>query len=260
MPGRVFYIAEIDGDTGFQDVTLEILPPRQPNVILNFLRLDKEVGNFLDKEFEQNGWHIIDVSSLKDAKNKLSQYLNKSKVQNLYINAHGLLSDCYIYDDEGNGISDSTGMGINGFKSYPTSGFSAGEGGILGGNIVQYIKNKNVLSRKNIEDIEDFIEISKSVEIGKNLIIAGCFSARYDDLGIGITTLINSIDVFINKDFSSIFYTGSKGKEYIPFTNFVSYNQTSAKNSHEGWRQYQNGKIVRRLSNIKITKYGVKTL
>ncbi len=56
------------------------------NIILNFIRNDKKgLGNFINSEFEENGWHVIDATSLADALSKLSSYLGDTQADNIYI-------------------------------------------------------------------------------------------------------------------------------------------------------------------------------
>jgi len=229
------------------------------NIILNFLRGDKEnLGNFVDADFEKNGWHIIDATSLADALEKLTTYLGNNLADNIYINAHGLVSERYVYDEKGQLIPDTTSSGRYGYKVTGDTGFYAGNDKVLGGDIQQYISNLNKVAADRKSSIESFIGISKYVKEGKNLIIGACWSVRYDDLfGTGISSIVKSRDVFVNRDYSSL-WPNSQGT--IRFQDFIGFNQTSKKNYENGWVWYRDGKATQTNFNIIMTKYGVKTI
>lgn len=237
----------------------DFFPPLLTNIIINFIRSDKNgIGNFINKEFEENGWYIIDASSLKEALTKLKLYLGTTRADNIFINAHGFESQRYILDGNGEASRDPV---TNKYIMAGDTGFCAKIEieGILGSQIQQYISDKSKLSPDMVNSIECFIEIVKYVKEGKNLVMGSCNSARYDDLfGSGISSIVKSIDIFINRDYSSLFVTPDK--KNIPFQNFTNYNQTSKHNYIKGWVWYKNGAVIQQNFNIKMTKYGVKTI
>ena len=227
------------------------------NIILNFIRDDKEgLGNFINSEFEKNGWHVIDVTSLADALTKLTSYLGDNQADNIYINAHGLASDRYVYDENGQALRDSN---TGNYKMVGDTGFYTPKDKILGSDLQQYISDKKKLSSDKLSSIDSFIGIANYVKSGKNLIMGSCWTVRYDDLfGVGISSIVKSRDIFVNRDYSSNYTV--KGKGIIPFQNFINYNQTSPDNYIEGWVWYKDGVASKRNFNIIMTKYGVKTV
>ncbi|WP_307452955.1 MULTISPECIES: DUF6443 domain-containing protein [Chryseobacterium] len=227
------------------------------NIILNFLRGDKNgLGNFVNSDFEANGWHVIDAISLQDAMKKLTAYLGNTQADNIYINAHGLVSERYTFDENGDVIRDpSTGkyvmVGDTGFYT------NIDTEKILGSDIQQYISDKSKLSSDKLNSINSFIGIVNYVKSGKNLIMGSCWSVRYDDLfGTGISSIVKSRDIFINRDYSSLWPNGGK----IGFESFIKYNQTSQDKYINGWVWYKDGSAIQRNFNIIMTKYGVKTI
>ncbi|WP_077419109.1 DUF6443 domain-containing protein [Chryseobacterium sp. JV274] len=229
------------------------------NIILNFLRGDtKHLGNFVNSDFEKNGWHVIDASSLKDALEKLTAYLGENLADNIYINAHGLQSERYVFDEKGELIPDTSTSGRNGYKVTGDTGFYVGDDKILGGDIQQYISDKTKLKADRKSSIESFIGIAKYVKEGKNLIVGSCWSVRYDDLfGTGISSIAKSRDIFVNRDYSSL-WPNSQGT--IRFQDFTGFNQTSHDKYINGWVWYKDGVATQRNFNIIMTKYGVKTI
>jgi len=225
------------------------------NIILNFIRGDKEgLGNFINSEFEANGWHIIDATGLADALTKLTSYLGDSQADNIFINAHGLANERYVLDENGQALRDSnTGK----YKMIGDTGFYTSKDQILGSNLQQYISDKSKLSSDKLSSIDSFIGIANYVKNGKNLIMGSCWTVRYDDLfGTSISSLVKSRDVFANRDYSSLWSTGGK----IGFQNFVNYNQTSKKHYIQGWVQYRDGTVINQNFNILMNKNGVKTI
>lgn len=235
----------------------EVLPLRQPNIILNFLRADKEhLGNFVDKEFEENGWHIIDATGLQDALKNLTTYLGNIQADNIYINAHGLISERYILDENGEALRDPV---TDVYKMMGDTGFYTSKDKILGSHLLQYISDKSKLLPDILSSIESFIGIANYVKSGKNLIMGSCWSVRYEDLfGTSISSIVKSRDIFVNRDYSSIYVVKDQG--IIPFQNFINFNQTSRKHYIEGWVWYRDGAVSKRNFNIIMTKYGVKTI
>lgn len=231
------------------------------NIILNFIRADSEgLGNFVNSDFEANGWHIIDALNLKDALTKLTKYLGNNQADNIYINAHGLVSERYVYDDNGELIPDSSSNGRNGYKVTGDTGFytKLNVENILGTDLQQYISDKSKLSSGKLSSIDSLIGIGNYVKGGKNLIMGSCFSADDILFGTGLSSLVKSRDVFVNRDFSSIYVV--KGKNIISFNNFINYNQTSREHYEHGWVWYRNGVATQTNFNIIMTKYGVKTI
>jgi len=218
---------------------------RASNIILNFIRDDKEgLGNFINSEFEENGWHIIDTTSLADALAKLTSYLGDNQADNIYINAHGYASQRWVLDES-----------TNEYKAVGDTGFYTGKDGILGSHMLQYISDKSKLSSENLNSIDSFIGIGKYVKSGKNLIMGSCWSVRYDDLfGNGISSIVKSVDVFVNRDYSSLWPLGGK----VGFKDFIGYNQTSQDKYINGWVRYRDGAPAQQNFNIIMTKYGVK--
>lgn len=91
--------------------------------------------------------------------------------------------------------------------------------------------------------------------------MGSCWSVRFDDLfGTGLSSILKSKDIFVNRDLTSMHYSGTKGKEYISFYDFTNWNQTSQKNYEKGWAWYKNGVTSQQNFNIMMTKYGVKTI
>jgi len=228
------------------------------NIILNFIRGDKEgLGNFLNSDFEANGWHIIDATGLKSALTKLNAYLGGNKADNIFINAHGSVSERYVYDENGELIPDSSKNGRYGYKVIGDNGFYTANDNILGSDIQQYITDKSKLSSDKLSSINDLISITNYVKEGKNLIIGTCWSARYDDnLGIGISSIVKSRDVFVNRDYSSAWPVGG----IVRFQDFINFKQTSQRNYINGWVWYRDGVATQRNFNIIMTKYGVKII
>ncbi|WP_319800588.1 RHS repeat-associated core domain-containing protein [Chryseobacterium viscerum] len=176
------------------------------NIILNFLRGDAgHVGNFVNSDFEKNGWHVIDASSLKDALEKLIAYLGQNLADNIFINAHGLQSLRYVFDEKGEVIPDSNSE--TGYRMTGDTGFYTNlkTEKILGSHMQQYTSDKSKLAAETRNSIESLIGIAKYVKDGKNLIMGSCLSVRYDDLfGTGISSIAKSRDVFVNRDYSSM--------------------------------------------------------
>ncbi|OCK50678.1 hypothetical protein BA768_19375 [Chryseobacterium sp. CBo1] len=230
------------------------------NIIINFIRGDTDgLGNFINSEFTKNGWHVIDADSMEDALTKLKKYLGNDRADNIFINAHGSASERYVYDEGGQLIADLSPSGRNGYKVVGDTGFHTSKDQILGSDLQQYIFDKSKLSSDKVKSIDSFIGIANYVKNGKNLIIGACWTVRYDDLfGVGISSIVKSIDVFANRDYSSIYTV--KGKGVIPFQNFINYNQTSQKNYINGWVQYRDGVANQHKFNIIMTRYGVKTI
>ncbi|MEN4762895.1 RHS repeat-associated core domain-containing protein [Chryseobacterium sp. C39-AII1] len=227
------------------------------NVILNFIRGDENnLGNFVNSDFAENGWKVIDATSLEDALKKLAAYLGNSQADNIYINAHGLVSERYTFDGNGEAIRDpSTGkyimVGDTGFYT------NIDTEKILGSNIQQYISDKSKLSSNLISSIDSLIGIGNYVKEGKNLIMGSCWSVRFDDLfGTGISSIVKSRDIFVNRDYSSLFPTEGK----VGFQSFIKHNQTSQDKYINGWVWYKDGVATQRNFNIIMTKYGVKTI
>ncbi len=138
------------------------------------------------------------------------------------------------------------------------TGFHTDKDKILGTDLQQYISDKSKLLSDKLSSIESFIGITNYVKSGKNLIMGFCWSVRYDDLfGTGISSLVKSRDIFVNRDYSSL-WPDSAGK--IKFQDFTGYNQTSHGNYINGWVRYQDGVATQRNFNIIMTKYGVKTI
>ncbi|WP_300689961.1 DUF6443 domain-containing protein [Chryseobacterium sp.] len=227
------------------------------NIIINFLRGDSRgLGNFVNSDFEKNGWYIIDATSLKDALDKLILYLGDSKADNIYINSHGLESERYLLDENGQGLRDPTS---GNYIMAGDTGFYTANDKILGSNLQQYVLEKSKLSEGMIKSIDNFVGIANYVKEGKNLIMGTCWSARYDDLfGTGISSMVKSRDIFINRDYSSNYIV--RDQKNIPFQNFINYNQTSSENYIKGWVWYRDGNAAQRNFNIIMTKYGVKTI
>ncbi|WP_265429380.1 hypothetical protein, partial [Chryseobacterium sp. YIM B08800] len=229
------------------------------NIIINFIRGDNEgLGNFINSEFAKNGWHIIDAESMEDALTKLKSYLGNDQADNIFINAHGVFSERYLRNDAGELIADLSSSGRHGYKVIGDTGFHTSKDQILGSDLQQYIFDKSKLSSDKLKTIDSFIGIAKYVKTGKNLIIGACWAVRYDDLfGVSLSSIVKSIDIFANRDYSSLWTV--KGKGVIPFQNFINYNQTSDGNYIDGWVWYKNGSVTKRNFNIIMTKYGVKT-
>jgi RHS repeat-associated protein len=227
------------------------------NIIINFLRGDAgNLGNFVNSDFETNGWHIIDASSLEDALTKLTKYLGNNQADNIYINAHGLTSKRYLFDEEGKLIPDSKSE--TGYKMAWDTGFHTDKDEILGSNLQQYISDKSKLSPSKLSSIDSLIGIANYVRDGKNLIMGSCYSANDAFFGTGLSSLVKSRDIFANRDFSSNYVVTGKG--IIPFNNFINYNQTSKGEYKNGWVWYRDGSAIQTNFNIIMTKYGVKTL
>ncbi|PJJ67129.1 DUF6443 domain-containing protein [Chryseobacterium geocarposphaerae] len=227
------------------------------NIILNFLRADKEnLGSFVDSDFEKNGWHVIDATTLTDALTKLTEYLGKSQADNIYINAHGLVGKRYTFDKDGTAIrnpetgeyilTDDTGF----YTNLETEK-------IYGTDLQQYSSDSSKLSVAKKGSIDSLIGIGNYVKDGKNLIMGSCFSANDVLFGTGLSSNIKSRDIFANRDYSSL-WPNSQGT--IRFQDFTGFNQTSKKNYENGWVWYRDGKATQTNFNIIMTKYGVKTI
>lgn len=186
----------------------------------------------------------------------MTKYLGDDKADNIYINTHGLVSERYTFNEKGEALRDpSTGKYI----MVGDSGFYTKNDQILGSDLQQYTSDKRKLSSEKLNSINSFIDIAKYVKSGKNLIMGSCWTARYDDLfGSGISSIVKSVDFFVNRDYSSNYTVSGKGT--ISFQNFIDYNQTSSKNYINGWVWYRDGTVSRRNFNIIMTQYGVKTV
>ncbi|AZA89441.1 Uncharacterised protein [Chryseobacterium nakagawai] len=96
------------------------------SIIVNFLRgEEKGIGNFVNSYFKQNGWHVIDATSLMDAFSKFSLYLGNNQADNIYINSHGLISQRYVFNENGDLIPDSGSD--TGYKMTGDGGFHKGD-------------------------------------------------------------------------------------------------------------------------------------
>lgn len=240
------------------NVVLNASSYRHPNIILNFLRKEKGVGNFINKEFEDNGWYIIDVSSLKDASTKLGKYLNNGKADNVYINAHGGNRKDYKLDKDGNKIPNLKTKRKDDFIMYDNSAIKAGESWLFASYFVDYIdpKKKETLTEQTLTDINSLIKIGNMVNKGKNLILGSCNTSLNDNFGKILVDLINqTIDLFINNNLTLSY---NDGKE-ISFLNFTSYAQSDTK-STLGWDRFSKGKAKRVYKNLIINKFGVKVV
>ncbi|WP_307457134.1 RHS repeat domain-containing protein [Chryseobacterium sp. SORGH_AS_0447] len=243
------YAAEQEKKSGGGSATLV-------NIIINFIRGDeKNLGNFVNSDFENNGWHVIDASSLADALMKLTKYLGNDQADNIYINAHGYFSKRYLFDEEGKLIPDS--KSDTGYKMTWDTGFHTDKDRILGTDLQQYISDKSKLLSDKLSGIESFIGIANYVKSGKNLIMGSCFSANDELFGTGLSSIVKSRDIFANRDFSSL-WPDSKGN--IKFQDFTGFNQTSKNQYEYGWVWYRNGSAIQTNFNIIMTKYGVKTI
>ncbi len=209
----------------------------------------------MNNDFEANGWHVIDASSLADALTKLTKYLGNNQADNIYINAHGYFSKRYLLDEEGKLIPDP--KSDTKYKMTLDTGFHTDTDKILGTHLQQYISDKGKLSSDNLNSIESFIGIANYVKNGKNLIMGSCFSANDELFGTGLSSLVKSRDIFANRDFSSL-WPDSGGK--IKFQDFTGFNQTSKKHYEHGWIWYKDGSAIQTNFNIIMTKYGVKTI
>lgn len=106
--------------------------------------------------------------------------------------------------------------------------------------------------------VSRWFSYSNKLKEGKKLIMGSCNSARYDDLfGNGISSIVKSRDIFVNRDYLSL-WPNSQGT--IRFQDFIGFNQTSHGNYIQGWARYRDGAAVQQNFNIIMTKYGVKTL
>jgi hypothetical protein len=63
--------------------------PPLKNIIINFLRDEVKLGNYDNKDFEKNGWKVIDVTSMQQGAIELENYLGGEKANNIFINTHG---------------------------------------------------------------------------------------------------------------------------------------------------------------------------
>jgi len=210
----------------------------------------------VNSDFEANGWYVIDAFSLADALAKLTKYLGNNQADNIYINAHGLTSKRYLFDEEGKLIPDSKSE--TGYKMAWDTGFHTDKDEILGTNLQQYISDKSKLSASKLSGIDSLIGIANYVRDGKNLIMGSCYSANDAFFGTGLSSLVKSKDIFANRDFSSNYVVTGKG--IIPFNNFINYNQTSKGEYKNGWVWYRDGSAIQTNFNIIMTKHGVKTL
>ena len=180
------------------------------NIIINFIRGDeKNLGNFVNSDFENNGWHVIDASSLADALMKLTKYLGNNQADNIYINAHGLVGKRYTFDEKGEALRDpQTGEYI--LKDDTGFYTNIETEKIYGTDIQQYIADSGKLTADKKSSIDSLVGIGDYVRDGKNLIMGACFSANETLFGTGLSSLVKSRDTFANRDYSSLFPTGGR--------------------------------------------------
>ncbi|MGN7759726.1 hypothetical protein ACTJIV_19900 [Chryseobacterium sp. 22532] len=180
--------------------------------------------------------------------------MGDSQADNIFINAHGYASQRYLFDESGEALRNSSS---GEYIMAGDNGFHTDNDGILGSHMQQYLFDKGKLSPNTLSSIDNFIKITNYVKEGKNLIMGSCNSAQYDDLfGSGISSIVQSRDIFVNRDYSSLWPIGGK----IRFQDFTGFKQTSHENYIKGWVRYRDGAAAQQNFNIIMTKYGVKTI
>lgn len=258
---RTLTLKDVSGQE--MSVVLNVSTYRHPNIIINFLRSEKTLGNYINSEFDKNGWKIIDATNLTTAKTKLYEYLiGDKKADNIYLNSHGGVSTNKKLDEEGNYIiiTKDEEESEEEYKTEDNSGAKLGNDKsdwVMSNEIEFYRheKKKLKLLKKDIENIENLIEIGKKVNIGKNLIFGSCNTAMDDRFGQNLVELIpETIDIFMNNNTTTSYSLNDK----ISFENFTKNAQTSA--GTLGWDRFQKEKEKRIYKNLIINKYGVKVV
>ncbi|WP_407406146.1 hypothetical protein [Chryseobacterium sp.] len=131
----------------------DMLPPPLTNIILNFLR-NEDAGAFINQEFEDNGWKVIDASSIKNASIKLKAYLGNLKADNIYINTHGGSRKDPILDESGNKIPNLKTKRNDDFLTYENSAIRLGSSWIFASDFIEYVdaEKKKLLTEQTILD------------------------------------------------------------------------------------------------------------
>jgi len=217
------------------------------NVVINFLRNEKDkhgntLGNYDNKGLAENGWHVIDVTSIEEANTKLTEYLGGSKADNIFINAHGgRLYESGGFSSDGNEI-----------KNYNDSFINFEGNSLLGSQVLDYANgNRSGIPQEAASKIESLMSIGSQIKDNKNLIIASCYTGTGDKFGEGISKLVPNVDVFLNKDYTTSNSDGRTGKiDYIGFSRPLTTN----KNYENGWIRYNTGSKRREKFNVQINK------
>lgn len=234
------------------------------NIIINFLR-SESAGAYINKEFEDNGWKVIDATNLATAKSKLDNYLKGGiKVDNIYINSHGgatkKLSDGnFKLDDEGNYIPNPKKE--NDYLREKNSGAKLGTTNadwVMSYQLEYYNheKKKKRLTEVEIKNIELLVAIAKKVKTGKNLIFGSCNTGMDDRFGNQLVELLPDIDIFMNNNLTTSYLDPYNKK--ITFDIFTKYAQTAE--GTLGWDRFKKGNKKKVYKNLIINKYGVKVI
>lgn len=243
------------------------------NIILNFQRHEKQ-GKFVNQEFEEKEWHIIDCINIKDAENKLKVYIGGTKAENVFISSHGGVGKYYLTDDNGYSIPNPKAKPDekDNEKKYLLSDHSGirlgvkDEDWIFSNDIEDYssdIRLKN-LNQKLIDNIESLINIGNMIKENKNLVMGSCNTAIDDRFGDNLKKLIApTIDVFINRDLTEVTATvikeGKKEIFKVRFKDFIK-ERTGTGQKVDGWRRYNKSKSTKTYRNLSINENGVKVL
>ncbi|KFE97091.1 hypothetical protein [Chryseobacterium luteum] len=251
------------GDKNF-DIVLNASSYRHPHIILNFLR-SESAGAYVNQEFEDNGWKVIDVTNLETAKTKLYNYLDGNEAETIYLNSHGgatvkIQDGNFKLDDEGNYIPNLKTKKPDDYLRETNSGAHLGptdNDWVMSYHLEYYNheKKKKRLKEVQIKNIELLVAIAKKVKAGKNLVFGSCNTGMDDRFGKHLVQIIpNTIDIFMNNNLTSSITTGGK----ITFDNFTKYAQTSA--GTLGWDRFKKGSSKKLYKNLIINKYGVKVV
>ncbi|UUC44935.1 toxin TcdB middle/N-terminal domain-containing protein [Flavobacterium cerinum] len=229
-------------------------PPKK-NIMINFLRGQGNLGNFDDADYEKNGWHVIDASGIKDARDKLKAYLGENTVDNIYINAHGGKITYFERDDDGNPIFDDSGKGIK----RSSSGTTFGSDIIYGYQLADYnnpVRQNNMNSNLK-ENIQALLEIGSFINKGKNFIFGACYAAKDDRFGESLVSQLSGINLFVSKDYVATYSNKYVAKSLFSF--LINNDQIREEDMDEGVRLYRSGSPTKAFSNYRVTKDGVIT-
>ncbi len=237
--------------------------PPAKNIILNF-RSNERHGEFDKVDFRKNGWEVINVNSITDARDKLKEHLGDTKADNIFIFAHGGRGKYYPTDDDGNYIEDNsseTGALVE-MHSGGNFGPKNDRNWIFGNEIEDFnnpVRQKN-LKPELIENIKALIEVSNSVKTGKNLIFANCNILLDKKFGAALVKNVQNIDIFMTSDLTTN-YAPKDGKTLIPFSMFIDSNLIESVDHKEGWKQFNSSLTEpKSLNNLQITKFGVRVI
>ena len=192
--------------------------PPLKNIIINFLRDEVKLGNYDNKDFEKNGWKVIDVTSMQQGAIELENYLGGEKANNIFINTHG-----GALDDDG---------AIN------AQGIS-----IFGSDLLKYNYDCKGLRDIDKEVIGGINTISNMLKEDGNLIFAACFADRGHKIGTELSKMNPDINIFLSGDYCTNASDSSKGFK-TSYTLWADRPRILESNFSYGMSQYKGGQQV----------------